>query len=385
MWRQHLYIVLSTLFGTLMALCPPPLSGIALVNSFQSRPFIPKGGSASFQANPHWQTIVGSEVLTVKFTGKNYPRDFETTSERIATPDNDWFDIEFTSNTNANTLGGIVVIMHGLESNTRGPLVTKMCSAYLQAGFSCVLVSFRGCSGEDNLTMGGYHLGWTQDLDLVTQLLHDRYPNRLIYLSGFSLGGNVCLKFLGELGDAAAERGIAGAAVTCVPFDPIASQGKLDVGFNRVVYSGNFLSTLKKKAERQIVRFPGAFDIERVRSCNTIGEFDDEFISSIYKFQGKLDYYRKNGSKWWLSGICAPTLAINARDDPFIEESSLPTRVDVGEAPVRLVYTDHGGHCGFLANELEEAEAGCGYLAYELSRFLSHVHASAPVGPSSPV
>lgn len=347
----------------------------ALVDSFQSRPFIPKGGSASLRANCHWQTIIGSEVLTVKFLGKAYPRNFETSTERVITPDGDFFDMELTSCLEKNELGGIVVILHGLESNTKGPLVTKMCRAYLARGFSCALVGFRGCNGEDNNTVGAYHLGFTKDLDLVTRLLHTRYPERPIYLSGFSLGGNVCLKFLGEIGDGAAERGIAGASVTCVPFDPIASQGKLDVGFNKMVYSSNFLQTLKKKAERQIARFPGAFDIDRVRQCSTIGEFDDEFIANIYNFAGKNDYYRQSGAKWWLHCIRTPTLALNARDDPFIEESSLPTRQDVGEeAPVRLVYTDHGGHCGFLADKLEEAERDCGYLSFELARFLSHIH-----------
>lgn len=354
-----------------------------LVNSFQSRPFIPLGGSADWiRANCHYQTIVGSEILPLKLLGRPFPRTFETTTERISTPDNDWFNIEITSNINEDSTAGIVVILHGLESNTKGPLVTKMATAYLHAGFACVLISFRGCGDPslpldvlDNDTLGGYHLGFTKDVDLVTTLLHERYPKRLIYLSGFSLGGNVCLKFLGEMGDKALERGIGGAATTCVPFDPIASQGKLDVGFNRMVYSENFLQTLKKKAERQIAKFPGSFDIDRVRKCNTIGEFDDTFIASIYSFKDKTDYYRRNGSKWFLDKIRVPTIAINARDDPFIEETSLPTRVDVGEeAPVLLVYTDHGGHCGFLADRLSQEEKQCGYLSYELSRFLTHIH-----------
>ena len=206
------------------------MSAVDVINSYQTRPFVPRGGSASFQANCHWQTIIGSEVLTVKFMGKAFPRTFETTVERLDTPDGDWFDIELTAGIDDNFKGGIVVILHGLESNTRGPLVTKMATAYLAQHFSCVLVSFRGCNGEDNATVGGYHLGFTKDVDVVTKMLHQRYPDRPIYLSGFSLGGNVCLKYLGEIGDSAEERGIAGAAVTCVPFDPIASQGKLDKG-----------------------------------------------------------------------------------------------------------------------------------------------------------
>ena len=351
-----------------------------LVQRFETRVFVPLGGSADpIRANCHYQTIIGSEIIPVKVLGRPFPRSFETTTERMTTPDHDWFDIELT--TNINTDGrDIVVILHGLESSTKGPLVTKMATAYLKIGLACVLVSFRGCNGEDNATPGGYHVGFTKDIDLVTAMLSKRFPQRRIYLSGFSLGGNVALKFLGELGDKAAERGIVGAAVTCVPFDPVASQGKLDQGINRVLYSENFLATLKRKAERQIEKFPGSFDIDRVRRCRTIGEFDDEFISKIYGFDGKVDYYRKSGSKWWLNKIRVPTCAINARDDPFIEETSLPTRVDVGEeAPVRLIYTDQGGHCGFMANTLLEEEKETGWLAHELARFIEYLRKSADI------
>lgn len=107
---------------------------------------------------------------------------------------------------------------------------------------------------------------------------------------------------------------------------------------------------MKKKAELEIQQFPDAFDIEAIRRCTTIGEFDDAYIAPIYGFEDKVDYYRKNGSKWYLNKIRVPVIAINARDDPFIEESSLPTMEEhVGDlAPVRLIYHDHGGHCGFV-------------------------------------
>jgi len=212
-------------------------------------------------------------------------------------------------------------------------------------------------------------------------LLKERYPFKSIYLSGFSLGGNVSLKLLGELADSAKDSNIRGCAVTCVPFDPVASQGKLDQGFNRAVYSENFLASLKMKAENQIKLFPNSFDIDAVRACRSIGDFDEAFICKIYGFLNKEDYYRKTGSKWWLSKIRVPTIVINARDDPFIEEKSLPTEADVGEAPVRLIYTDHGGHCGFYTTETGAPDASLplpphGWLAEELARAIEHIHLS---------
>ena len=137
---------------------------------------------------------------------------------------------------------------------------------------------------------------------------------------------------------------------------------------------------MKSKAERQIVQFPGVFDIEAVRKSTTIGEFDDHFIAKIYGFKDKIDYYRQSGSKWWLSKIRVPVVAINARDDPFIEETSLPTTSDLiipNEdtsllAPVKLHYTEKGGHCGFLSSFFTRVPSH-GWLAEELSVSLAHI------------
>jgi uncharacterized protein len=155
----------------------------------------------------------------------------------------------------------------------------------------------------------------------------------------------------------------------------------------------NFLSTLKVKAERQFAKFPNAFDIEAIRRCRTIGDFDDAFIAKIYKFEDKTDYYRKTGSKWALPHIRVPAVAINALDDPFIEEAALPHEEDIGaEAPVRVIYHAHGGHCGFVTapeatmnadTGMGESDRGQqpipshGWLAEEMGRALSHIHAAS--------
>jgi hypothetical protein len=130
---------------------------------------------------------------------------------------------------------------------------------------------------------------------------------------------------------------------------------------------------LIKKAERQYLRFPGAFDIEKIRSCRTIGDFDDTFIAPIYGFEDKTDYYRKSGSKWWLHKIRVPTVALNARDDPFIDEDSLPSEEDVQDAPVKLIYHNHGGHCGFIPAD-RESNGKSGWIAEEIGRALYHIH-----------
>ena len=205
-----------------------------------------------------------------------------------------------------------------------------------------------------------------------------RNSDKPIFLSGFSLGGNVCLKFLGELGENAVLRNIMGAAVFCVPFDTVGCQKKIDQGFNKAVYSGNFLQSLKKKAERQYLRFgtenPDFIDIKAIRACTKIGDFDQAYIVPIYGFKDKFDYYTQSASKQYLNKIRVPTIAINAIDDPLVDEFTLPTeKDDVGTAPVRLIYTETGGHCGYLAKASPTLPAH-GWIAEELSRVLQHIH-----------
>ena len=213
-----------------------------VVRSFQASNFESARGFFGIFSNCHYQTIIGSEALRVKLIG-SIPRNFHTSSQRFETRDSDFFDVEFSDN--METSLGVVVVLHGLESSTKGPLVTKMASSFINAGFAVCLMSFRGCSGDDNLTQGAYHLGFTTDVHQLVEYINSKYPKLNIYLSGFSLGGNVCIKYLSEIGENCIKLNCKGAVVTSVPFDPVASQHKIDQGFNRFVYSENFLATLK--------------------------------------------------------------------------------------------------------------------------------------------
>lgn len=331
-----------------------------VVSSFHARSFTCADGYLGIQKNSHWQTIVGTGSLKKAWTGKDIDRDFACIEERFVTPDGDFFDVEYTAEHFKPDMipqerdkddTPMVIILHGLEANAKGTMVTKMCEAYMAQGFACVLVSFRGCSGEPNKTPGGYHVGFTNDVNQLTKTLQRRWPKRKMYLSGFSLGGNVSLKFLGELGvDAAEERNIFGAVTMSVPYDAVGTGGSIDKGINRYIYAANFLKTLKVKAEKQHVLFPNAFSIERVRASTTIGDYDDSFVAPIYGFTGKNDYYTQSGSISWIPKIRVPAICISAKDDPFIPEYTLPHPTDdVKGAPVRLIYHENGGHCGFIA------------------------------------
>ena len=359
------------------------------LQEFPAKNFVPSKNWLGLASNQHWQTIVSTGALQKVLFGTELQRSFSVLARTVKTLDNDEFEVEFTAdhfrsqdlddinNGNFDEVAGdtrpIVVLLHGLEANAKGNLMTKMAEAYLKEGFGVVLVNFRGCNGIEPLNVGAYHMGFTNDVNQLTKFLHKKYPNRPLYLSGFSLGGNVSLKFLGELGETAQkERNVRGAVTMSVPYDLVESGGKIDRGFNRIVYAGNFLRTLIKKAERQHEQFGGnvPYDIDDIRRCRTIGDFDDAFISKIYGFRDKVDYYTQNQAKGWLPKIRVPCISINAIDDPFIEASSLPTDEEhVKGAPVRLIFTEEGGHCGFV-----DANNNDRWIAEEMARAMAHIH-----------
>mmetsp|Transcript_34884 Transcript_34884/g.44490 ORF Transcript_34884/g.44490 Transcript_34884/m.44490 type:complete len:438 (-) Transcript_34884:228-1541(-) len=337
--------------------------------------YVPREYNAPLWAsNCHVNTILGSGEVQRRFL--NFQHTVPDYTRKVwETPCGDLTAIDYLPADRPTDR--TVVVLHGLESSSDAPLPSKMALAYQRAGFNVAVKLFRGCGGLENRTPRAYHVGFTEDLDFVLRKLKEEsdYSKQSFYLSGFSLGGNVICKYLGEIGHKAEDMGILGAAVTCVPFDCVGCQKKLDGrAFSRIVYSKNFLKTLIPKAEEYLERFPGTIDLdlERIKSVQTIGEFDDLFIAQIFGFDNYVDYYTKSSSKQYLKGVKVPLFALNARDDPFIEESTLPTEDDLENAPVHLYYTKKGGHCGFLHNDYNGSPDRC-WLADELANFISHV------------
>ena len=215
-----IFVNMSTTSGSTKIRNPTALRGI--VDSFEPREFLPPRLLFNLGENCHYQTIFGSGVLKQAWSafkngevlngGKGtMERPFITIPHRINTDDNDFFDIEIgQSNIMSDT---IVLIQHGLESNMRAPLVTNIADSCHSQGFQTLLVAFRSCNSEPNNNLRMYHLGFTADMKRVISYVNKTYPNKKIFLSGFSLGANIIFKLLGELGDSASDYNIIGAAV----------------------------------------------------------------------------------------------------------------------------------------------------------------------------
>lgn len=265
--------------------------------------------------------------------------------ERMETRDGDFVDLDIAENTRDGARG-VAILSHGLEGNSRKPYIQGMARALVRRGWDVVAWNFRGCSGEPNRLLRSYHSGETGDLGaVVAHVLADRRPERLA-LIGFSLGGNVTLKYLGELGSSAPPALWRAVAVS-VPCDLASSAAHLARREN-ALYMRRFLRTMVGKAREKHGRFSDAPDLAGAERMRTFAEFDERFTAPIHGFAGARDYWRQCSSRPFLPRIRIPTLIVNARNDPFLAPDCFPIEEAKQNPAVHLEMPADGGHVGFV-------------------------------------
>ncbi|HYE37082.1 hydrolase [Methylocaldum sp.] len=290
---------------------------------------------------PHLQTLW--QPLTRRFP------QLRTLRERLATADGDFLDLDWFG----TPAQPIVILLHGLTGSSRSAYIQGMQSALARHGFRSVAVNFRGCSGQPNQTARGYHSGETGDLNYVYHILSRRYPETPLAAVGYSLGGNMLLKWLGEQGNAV--RLFAAAAVS-VPLLLDRCADRMDCGFSRV-YRNHLVGELKdyiRCKQNHLQAIGNDLEAERLRSLGDLSrvrsfwEYDDRVVARLYDFWDVHDYYEKSSSRQYLKRIHLPTLVIQARDDPFMTASVLPEDHELSSF-VHLEITTQGGHVGFIS------------------------------------
>ena len=162
---------------------------------------------------------------------------------------------------------------------------------------------------------------------------------------GVSLGGNALLRWAGEMGSLAQVQ-VGALASVSAPLDLMAGGLAIGRGFNRLVYARMFLNSMKPKAMRKLAQHPGLFDPVALAAASDLYEFDNIFTAPLHGFKNTDDYWTRASAKPLLPGITVPTLAVNARNDPFVPASSLPQPGSVGRN-VQLWQPADGGHVGF--------------------------------------
>ncbi len=266
---------------------------------------------------------------------------------REETPDGDFIDIDHVDKPpGAPPATPLVVLFHGLEGSSRSHYARSLMRAVARRGWCGAVVHFRGCSGEPNRLPRAYHSGDSAEIDWVLRRLHAAQPQAPLCVAGVSLGGNALLKWLGEQGTAA--RFVAAAAAVSAPLDLAAANEALLHGFSRI-YARYFLRSLIPAALAKLERFPGLYDAARVRAAYSMHSFDEVVTAPLHGFASADDYYRRVSSRQFLGGIAAPTLVLNARNDPFLPASALADATEVSAAVV-LEQPAQGGHVGFVAD-----------------------------------
>lgn len=271
--------------------------------------------------------------------------------ERWELPDGDFLDLDRSTPPGRDARDGVplLVVCHGLEGSSRAPYVRGIVAEALSRGLGAVAINFRGCSGEPNRLARNYHSGETGDLaHVVERLVRDR-PGRPLLLAGFSLGGNVVAKYLGERGDGLPAE-VRGAAAISVPFDLARSARAMDgPGFWSFVYRERFLRRLRRKAAEKARRHPGAFDARAAAASRTFAEFDEAVTAPVFGFASAAEYWRLSSSGPFLAGVRRPLLALSSLDDPIVPADTLPEREARANPLVRLETTAAGGHVAFVA------------------------------------
>ncbi len=283
--------------------------------------------------NGHLHTVIAA--LFRKVSDITYSR------ERIETPDGDFIDLDWSR------LGSskLVVVLHGLEASANIPYVKGMVQYFNQRGWDGIGMNFRGCSGVPNRTLRAYHSGETEDLAWVLQHIIEKNTYDSIALVGFSLGGNVLLKFMGEQRELL--RQVSSAVAISVPCDLSGVSEKLNHWQNRI-YLKRFMYYLNKKLNTKLHQFPEQISLPLNRMPKTFFEYDHYFTGPVHGFSGAKDYWEKSSSLTFIPRISIPTLLLSALDDPFLTKKCFPRHLSSKNEQFYLETPFHGGHVGFI-------------------------------------
>jgi len=303
---------------------------------------------------PAWWLPEGhSQTLWRKFLPEPAPRHCR---DRIELDDGDFLDIDWCTETGMREQSSdkIVILIHGLCGCSQSTYIVSLQEQLARVGLSSVAVNLRGCSGEANRLARSYHSGVSDDLDAVYRHLQRRFPARSLCFVGFSLGGNVLLKWLGEnrLQDSPVVRAVA----VSTPFQLGLCSQAMTRGLSRI-YGSYFVNRLSETfiAKRTALIEANNGDelaqlesIGEFSSLKNIWEFDERVTAPLNGFKNAEHYYDSCSSGPLLSRIDVDTLLIQSRDDPLIPKAAVPTQSDLSSR-VELRLLQKGGHVGFVS------------------------------------
>lgn len=261
-------------------------------------------------------------------------------TERLELPDGDFVDLHWTVGDGS----AIVIVLHGLEGCSQSPYTRGLLQALYQKGWRGVVMHFRGCSGTPNRLPRSYHSGDTGDLAYLVDTLSAREPRTPLAAVGYSLGGNVLLKWLGETGLRAA---LSAAVAVSVPFSLAEAAQRVNSGFSRL-YQWKLLKSMRRRTAAKLKQMPLPIKTSNLSELRSFRQFDECVTAPLHGFRNADHYYGVASSRQYLRSIAVDTLILHAADDPFMTPAAVPMRSELSPH-VELELYLRGGHVGFIA------------------------------------
>ena len=303
--------------------------------------------------NAHMSTIYRPLFMKVKHQYKRI---------RVDTWDGDFIDLDF-SKVGSSVL---VLLIHGLEGSSASKYMLSASKELNAAGYDAVCFNLRGCSGEDNRLLSTYHSGKTDDVDFIVSYVSKNYSYDKIFIVGYSLGGNLTLKYLGEYAYQISDKIIGGVAVS-VPIHLESSSRQMALLKNKI-YMEEFLKTLRLKVLKKAHNFPAyQLDKDRLFKAKNFKDFDELYTAPVFGFDHPEDYWEKASSKPYISKIQKPAYLISSLDDPSLSPECYPFEEAKSMDNFYLLATKYGGHVGFTAGFKQQDNC---WLDQKIIRFL---------------
>jgi len=282
--------------------------------------------------NPHLQTLW-------PYFMRPRPRP-DYRRERLELRDGDFLDLDWHE---IQPVGPLTIIMHGLAGCSRSHYVRGLVTELARHGIRSVVMHHRGCSGQLNRLDRSYHAGETGDIATLVKTIKRREPATPLAIVGYSLGGNMLLKWLAGK----SEPPVSAAVAVSVPFLLEPGVARMERGWSRL-YQWRLVGLLRRSTAEKFSGRPGPISRQELKALRTFRSFDDRVTGPLHGFRNAAEYYQRCSSRSFLSRITTPVLILHALDDPMMTAEVVPTAGELSHT-IRFELSARGGHVGFVS------------------------------------
>jgi hypothetical protein len=320
-----------------------------------------------FLSNRHLQTLAGNYLRREHDLPPPEARLFKVDAQSLVRCECHW---QLDGSNEPRRERMTVILVHGLEGSSSSHYILGNGTKMWAAGMNVIRMNMRNCGGTERLTPTLYHSGFSADVAAIVNTLIAE-GCKAIACVGYSMGGNLVLKYAGEIGPDAPKQlkaviGVSPAA------DLSASSTALDQGINRL-YQWHFLERMKARFGRKAELFPDLYSTRDLPRMRSIRDYDENIVARYCGFAGAEDYYYRAAAARVVDRIAVPTLVLHAQDDPFIILTPETRATLLANPHVELVEPQYGGHCAFLASRAEYVDS---YWAERVVRAFLMAHSN---------